>query len=110
MRGVFACNQYIDHQAPWALRKTDPARMEAVLAVLVQAIRDLAIAIQPVVPTSMAKLLDTLGIAEGERSFAALDDAGWYQRHKDSGFTLSQPSPIFPRLELPAEEAEEQKA
>src|SRR5690606_19824046 len=49
MRGVFACNQYIDHQAPWALRKTDPVRMEAVLAVLVQAIRDLAIAIQPVV-------------------------------------------------------------
>ena len=24
LRAVFACNQYIDSQAPWALRKTDP--------------------------------------------------------------------------------------
>src|SRR3546814_4743962 len=43
MRGVFACNQYIDVQAPWALRKTDPARMHAVLGTLVRAIRSLAI-------------------------------------------------------------------
>ena len=31
-KAVFACNQYIDAQAPWALRKTDPERMIAVLA------------------------------------------------------------------------------
>src|SRR3546814_2767715 len=48
MRGVFACNQYIDVQAPWALRKTDPARMHAVLGTLVRAIRSLAITILPV--------------------------------------------------------------
>ena len=35
LRGVFACNQYIDAQAPWTLRKTDPERMQAVLATLV---------------------------------------------------------------------------
>ena len=37
MTGVFACNQYIDAQAPWALRKTDPERMAAVLGTLVDA-------------------------------------------------------------------------
>ncbi|MGJ3626461.1 hypothetical protein AB5I41_05320 [Sphingomonas sp. MMS24-JH45] len=47
LRGVFACNQYIDAQAPWALRKTDPERMHAVLGTLVRAIRMLAIAILP---------------------------------------------------------------
>jgi methionyl-tRNA synthetase len=31
MRAVFACNAYIDEQAPWTLRKTDPERMRAVL-------------------------------------------------------------------------------
>ena len=31
LRGVFACNQYIDAAAPWALRKSDPERMHAVL-------------------------------------------------------------------------------
>jgi methionyl-tRNA synthetase len=60
LRAVFACNQYIDVQAPWALRKTDPERMTAVLATLVEAIRMLAIAIQPVIPGSAARLLDQL--------------------------------------------------
>ena len=39
MRAVFACNQYIDSQAPWALRKTDPERMATVLGTLVAAVR-----------------------------------------------------------------------
>src|SRR3954454_20504757 len=47
LRAVFACNQYIDAQAPWALRKGDPERMEAVLATLCAALIDLAVAIQP---------------------------------------------------------------
>ena len=47
LRAVFACNQYIDSQAPWALRKSDPERMTAVLATLYAAIRDLAIVDRP---------------------------------------------------------------
>src|SRR3546814_10286519 len=38
LRAVFACNAYIDTQAPWTLRKTDPQRMEAVLSTLYEAI------------------------------------------------------------------------
>ena len=100
MRGVFACNQYIDAQAPWALRKTDPARMHAVLGTLVRAIRMLAIAILPVVPQSAGKVLDQLGA--DERDHAAIDDDGWYGRQQAAGFTIAPPSPVFPRLELPA--------
>jgi methionyl-tRNA synthetase len=100
MRGVFACNQYIDAQAPWALRKTDPERMHAVLGTLVRAIRMLAIAILPVVPESAGKVLDQVGAAE--RDHAAIDDDGWYARQQAAGFTIQPPSPVFPRLELPA--------
>ena len=100
MRGVFACNQYIDAQAPWALRKTDPDRMHAVLGTLVRAIRMLAIAILPVVPQSAGKVLDQLGA--DERDHAAIDDDGWYGRQQAAGFTIAPPSPVFPRLELPA--------
>jgi methionyl-tRNA synthetase len=103
IRAVFACNQYIDVQAPWALRKTDPERMVAVLATLCQAIVDLAIAIQPVVPRSAAKLLDQLGVPAGERDFTILGDTGRYARLAASGFTLAPPTPIFPRLEAAAE-------
>lgn len=105
MRAVFACNQYVDEQAPWTLRKTDPARMEAVLMTLFRCVRTLAIAVRPVVPASIDKLLDQLGIAADARDFAALDNASWFEELVVSGFTVTQPVGVFPRLELPAEPA-----
>ncbi len=101
LRGVFACNQYIDAQAPWALRKTDSERMHAVLRTLVRAIRMLAIAILPVVPEGAGKVLDLLGV--DARDHAAIDDDGWYARAEAAGFVLATPTPAFPRLEMPAE-------
>lgn len=98
MAGVFACNQYIDAQAPWALRKTDPERMHAVLGTLVRAIRDLAILVLPVIPESAGKILEQLG--QEARDHAALDDKGWYDALTASGFRLAPPTGVFPRLEL----------
>jgi methionyl-tRNA synthetase len=99
LRAVFACNQYIDAQAPWTLRKTDPERMEAVLATLYAAILDLAVAIQPVVPAAAGRLLEQMGAPAGERSFHSLADHERYARLATSAFTLQPPVPIFPRLE-----------
>lgn len=95
MRAVFACNQYIDVQAPWALRKTDPQRMHAVLGTLVRAIRDLAITIWPVIPESAERLLAQL-------DEKPLNPAGsdWYDVKAASGFQLAAPTGVFPRLEL----------
>ena len=87
IRAVFACNQYIDVQAPWALRKSDPERMAAVLGTLVVAVRHLAEAIAPIIPDSAAKLI-------------ALIDAG------EGGAPIPQPTPLFPRIELPEDEDE----
>jgi methionyl-tRNA synthetase len=101
LRAVFACNQYIDAQAPWSLRKTDPERMTAVLATLCAAIVDLAVAIQPVIPAGAAKLLGQMGVPEEARTFAGLADPERYARL--AGAALEAPTPIFPRMELPAE-------
>lgn len=103
LRAVFACNQYIDAQAPWTLRKSDPDRMEAVLATLYAAIIDLAIAIRPVIPASADRLLDQMGVPANERDYGALDQEDRYERLVGEGFRLSPPTPIFPRVELPAE-------
>jgi methionyl-tRNA synthetase len=86
LRAVFACNAYVDTQAPWALRKTDTERMAAVLGTLVVAVRALAAAIAPIIPGSARKLL-------------AVIDAG------QGGTPIAQPVPLFPRLELGEEEA-----
>jgi methionyl-tRNA synthetase len=105
IKAVYACNQYVDEQAPWALKKTDPERMKVVLRTLFATLRDLAIAIQPVVPEKSASLLDQLGIPGNERSYGDLPDPDWYNRLVDAGFTVGKPTPIFPRLEMPEEEA-----
>ena len=84
LKAVFACNAFVDTQAPWALRKTDPERMAAVLGTLVAAVRDLARAIAPVIPESADKLLTLIDAGEG-------------------GAPIAQPTPLFPRLELEEE-------
>ncbi len=88
---VSDANKYVDEQAPWTLRKTDPARMATVLYVLAEVIRQLAIVIQPFMPGSMAKLLDQLAVPAEARSFAALDKA------LTPGMALPAPSGVFPR-------------
>ena len=100
MQAVFACNAYIDEQAPWALRKTDPARMERVLATLCGCIRDLAVAVSPVTPSASAKILDALCIAAEARDFASLatDPAL-------GAIRVDNPVPVFPRLEMSEEAA-----
>jgi methionyl-tRNA synthetase len=99
LQAVFACNQYVDEQAPWTLRKTDPERMIAVLTTLVDCIRSLAIALQPVAPMGATKILDAMAIPAEQRSFAAIITVDPLQ----DGMSVSPPSAAFPRLELPAE-------
>lgn len=103
MSAVFACNAYIDAQAPWTLRKTDPARMQTVLATLYIAIAQLGVAILPIIPESAGKLLDSMGIAPELRTYSEIQ-SHWYSPLAESDFRLDQPIGLFPRLELPADE------
>ena len=104
LQAVFACNAYIDSEAPWTLRKTDPERMETVLATLYICIAQLAVAISPVIPASSAKLLDTLGIPPELRNLSGIR-SHWYSPLAESDYQIIAPTPLFPRLELPVEEA-----
>lgn len=99
MQSVWACNRYVDEQAPWTLKKTDPDRMKAVLLTLFIAIRDLAMAIQPVVPAKASAVLDMLGIAPAARSHENFGD-DWFESLVLAGHTVAAPTPVFPRLEL----------
>jgi len=78
-------NRYVDGQAPWTLRKTDPDRMATVLYVVAETVRRLAILVQPFVPGSAAALLDLLAIEAAARTFAAItnDPQGVFPRYVD---------------------------
>ena len=93
---VRSANAYIDHQAPWALRKADPLRMAAVLRILCDALLVIGVLLQPFMPTTMAKLLDLLAVPPTARDLAALESA------LTDGSRLPTPSGLFPRFVEPA--------
>ncbi|MDA0662997.1 MAG: methionine--tRNA ligase, partial [Proteobacteria bacterium] len=85
-------NRYVDAQAPWALRKTDPARMETVLYVLAETIRRLTLYVQPFMPESTGKILDQLSVPADARDFTSLEAV------LQAGTALPKPTPVFPRF------------
>ncbi len=89
---VGAANRYVDEQAPWTLRKTDPERMNTVLYVLAEVLRHLGILCQPFMPGTMGRLLDQLAVPAQERHFAALET-----NMLKPGTKLPPPVGIFPR-------------
>ena len=92
-RVIGEANRYVDEQAPWALSRSEPARMRTVLYTLAETLRHLAILAQPFVPGAAQKLLDQLAIPDAARSFAALADAPLVP-----GTQLPKPDAIFPRF------------
>lgn len=90
---IGAADRYVDEQAPWALKKTDPARMATVLYVLAETVRHLAVVVQPFMPHSAARLLDQLALPADRRSFATLGEGGALK----PGTPLPKPEGVFPR-------------
>jgi len=91
---VRACNGYVDRQAPWKLKKEDPARMETVLYVLTECIRHLGIVLQPFMPHAMEKMLDLLAVSPEHRSFDFMGEG----HALIPGTELPKPEGVFPRF------------
>lgn len=94
-RVVGEANAYIDHQAPWTLKKEDPERMSTVLYVLAETIRCLALIVQPFVPASAARMLDQLDISTNQRDFSFIST----EYTLSSGTAVMKPEGVFPRIE-----------
>lgn len=95
---VQQANRYIDAQAPWALRKTDTARMATVLWVLLETLRYIGILSQPLIPSLATKLLNQIGAPPSERTFEYLSS----EHALVGGVPLPRPIIIIPRYEVEA--------
>lgn len=89
-----AANGFIDREAPWTLKKTDPERMEHVLYALAECIRCIGILLQSFMPSSSQKILGQLHVGENARSFAHLST----EFALSPGTPLPPPEPVFPRF------------
>ncbi|VTZ52393.1 Methionine--tRNA ligase [Methylocella tundrae] len=96
-RVVADANRYFAAEEPWIKRKTDPARMEAILYVTAEVLRIVAILAQPFMPAAMTKLLDLLAVPGSARGFSDAERALGLA----PGAALPAPAPIFPRYVEP---------
>lgn len=94
---VSEANRYVDEQAPWKLRKEDPARMNTVLYVLAETVRNLYLLVQPFMPGAAARLLAQLGYGDQPVPFEQCGPVGRLK----PGLPVAAPQAIFPRIEEP---------
>lgn len=105
-KAVREANRFVDHMAPWALRKTDPARMNSVLYVMAETIRHIAILAQPVMPTACGRILDQLAVPAEQRAFAHLNiNSIRGEFSLVPGTPLPKPEGVFPRIAEPEDRA-----
>jgi methionyl-tRNA synthetase len=92
-----AANRYFSAQEPWVLRKTDTdearLRFGTVLYTTLEVVRIAALLSQPVMPQSMATLLDLLGQPDDQRAFTAVSV------RLAPGAVLPAPVGVFPRYQ-----------
>ena len=92
---IRSANVYVDAQAPWKLKKENPVRMNTVLYVVAESIRNLALLLQPFMPESCGKILDQLSIGMQERTFEFHGIKG----ELTPGTALPKPEGVFPRYQ-----------
>ncbi len=90
---ISEANRYIDAEQPWALKKSDTARMKTVLYVLVEVLRHIGILTSPFMPISCSNLLDQLSIPQEDREISALSE-----KKLPLEMPLPQPFGLFPRI------------
>src|SRR6185369_7625472 len=73
---VADANRYFAGEEPWAKKKTDPKRMETILYVTAEVVRQVAILAAPVTPHAAKRLLELLGQDGEAHTFKALGAGG----------------------------------
>ena len=86
-------NKYIADCEPWKVWKTDPKRVETILYISLQLVANLAIAFEPFLPFSSAKL----------RKMINIDGCDWNQLgatdQLKAGHQLNEPELLFEKIE-----------
>jgi methionyl-tRNA synthetase len=97
---VRAANRFVEERAPWALAKSDrlddAERLDETLYTLADAVRALGVLLWPFVPSSAERLLEAVGDPGA---------TGWERAGLGllaAGAPVTQPPPLFPRVEAPA--------
>ena len=64
----FDANKYFNDSEPWSLKKKDPERMHTILYTIVEQIKNISILLNPIIPISTKKVLDTINLSDKDIS------------------------------------------
>ena len=96
-------NKYLADTEPWKLAKTDPERVKTILNVSLQITASIAIAIEPFMPFTAAKILGLLQI--GKLGWEQLGDTSLLE----AGHRIGEPVLLFEKIDDNVIEAQLQK-
>ncbi|MCI7643541.1 MAG: methionine--tRNA ligase [Lentisphaeria bacterium] len=97
MNAVRAGNRYLERTAPWSLAKQGKQdKLNTVLALAAEALRQCAILLQPVMPEKMGELLRALGMKEEEIKHCTFDLIN--QKFPLTGRQMQDVEGLFPRI------------
>lgn len=85
-----SCNQYFQHRAPWEEAVNEPTT----IFYSCNLVASLAILLSPFLPTSSARLLDTLGLGQAETKWNSIT-----KQIVLPGTMIKEPKPLFKKVE-----------
>ena len=69
----FLTNKYINDREPWKLKKNDIEKMNNILFIALEQIAKISILLNPIIPQSTTKVLDSLNLNKDKRNLSFLD-------------------------------------
>ena len=91
----FNANKYFNDLQPWALKKTNIDRMNAILFTIVTQIKNISILLSPIIPISSGKILDIMNLNSKNRLLKSIEDKNIF----DHNLAFQKTSILFKKIE-----------
>ncbi len=82
---AFDANKYFNDSEPWAVKKIDPNRMNAILFTIVEQIKNISILLNPIIPNATNKVLSMINISAENISIDKIKDDNILNNEKEIG-------------------------
>ena len=79
----FDANKYFNDSEPWSVKKSDPDRMNAILFTICTQIKNISILLNPIIPLSTEKVLETMNVKKESRTISKIDNLECFDHDKE---------------------------
>ena len=79
----FDANKYFNDSEPWAVKKKDPERMNAILYTITEQIKNISILLSPIIPDSTNKILKTMNIDQKKIKITDILNENLFDHNKE---------------------------